>query len=86
MPAIRGRHAAAESWAALRATCEQHCCLTSHVLPQIFTEQIGSVRGHFGPINAVAFHPDGRSFSTGGEDGYVRINHFDNDYLSGRIL
>lgn len=30
------------------------------------------MRGHFGPINAVAYRPDGRGFCTGGEDGYVR--------------
>lgn len=47
---------------------------------KIFTEEFGSVRGHFGPINTVAFHPDGNGFVTGGEDGYVRLHHFDNDY------
>jgi len=24
---------------------------------------------------------DGRSFTSGGEDGYARIHHFDNDYF-----
>ena len=32
---------------------------------QIFTEEFGFVRGHFGPINTVAFHPDGNGFVTG---------------------
>ncbi|EFJ07495.1 hypothetical protein SELMODRAFT_269383 [Selaginella moellendorffii] len=47
---------------------------------KIFCDEIGGVRGHFGPINALAFNPDGRSFSSGGEDGYVRLHHFDPDY------
>ena len=57
--------------------------LTSKILVQIFMEEIGSVRGHFGPVNAIAIHPDGRSFATGGEDGYVRINPMqeEKDYL-----
>jgi len=29
----------------------------------------------------LAFCPDGRSFTSGGEDGYVRIHHLDNDYF-----
>merc|ERR1711976_113808 len=48
---------------------------------KIFAERFAAVKGHFGPINSVAFHPDGRSFSTGGEDGYVRLHKFDKEYF-----
>jgi translation initiation factor 3 subunit I len=48
----------------------------------IFEEEIGSIKGHFGPMNCLAWFRDGRGFVTGGEDGYVRCHHFDNDYFT----
>ncbi|XP_076472910.1 eukaryotic translation initiation factor 3 subunit I-like [Babylonia areolata] len=47
----------------------------------VFEEEFGSVKGHFGPINSLSFHPDGKSYSSGGEDGYVRVHYFDQTYL-----
>jgi len=48
----------------------------------IYQEELGSVPGHFGPVNSLAFSPDGKGFSSGGEDGYVRLHHFDNTYFN----
>merc|ERR1712098_13631 len=39
----------------------------------VYEEEIGTVKGHFGPMNALAWFRDGRGFVTGGEDGYVII-------------
>jgi len=47
----------------------------------IYEEELGSVPGHFGPVNVVSYNPDGRGFASGGEDGYVRLHHFDDDYF-----
>lgn len=47
----------------------------------ILETEIGKIEGHFSPINSLAFSPDGTSFVTGGEDGYVRLCHFDKKYL-----
>jgi translation initiation factor 3 subunit I len=49
---------------------------------QIYEQEIGRVKGHFGPINTVMYHPSGRGFASGGEDGYVRLHEFDPDYFS----
>jgi len=48
---------------------------------KIFQEEIGQVKGHFGPINTLAFHPNGKQYSSGGEDGYVRVHNFDESYF-----
>lgn len=50
---------------------------------KVYKEEFAQVRGHFGPINAVAFSPDGTAFASGGEEGYVRLHHFDADYFTG---
>lgn len=47
----------------------------------VLVEEFGRVKDHFGPINSVAFHPDGKSYSSGGEDGYVRVHTFDSPYF-----
>eukprot|EP01099_Mayorella_cantabrigiensis_P000555 TRINITY_DN1248_c0_g1_i2.p1 TRINITY_DN1248_c0_g1~~TRINITY_DN1248_c0_g1_i2.p1 ORF type:complete len:349 (-),score=79.69 TRINITY_DN1248_c0_g1_i2:107-1102(-) len=48
---------------------------------EIFENELGSIKGHFGPINALAWAPDGQTFASGGEDGYVRLHHMDESYF-----
>lgn len=47
----------------------------------IYEEEFGVVKGHFGPINALAINPNGLSYASGAEDGYVRLHFFDKSYL-----
>jgi len=47
----------------------------------VFEDEFARVKGHFGPINSLAFHPNGDSFSSGGEDGFVRMHQFDSEYF-----
>lgn len=35
----------------------------------VYSEEFGRVKGHFGPINAIAIHPYGKSYASGSEDG-----------------
>lgn len=48
---------------------------------KIFEDEIGRVRGHFGPLNTIHIHPNGTAYASGGEDGYVRVHHFDKSYF-----
>lgn len=47
---------------------------------KIFEDEIGRVKGHFGPLNTIAVHPDGTGYSSGGEDGFIRVHTFDKSY------
>lgn len=47
----------------------------------VFEEELGRVKGHFGPINTVSFSPDGKGYASGGEDGFVRLHNFDQSYF-----
>ncbi|KAG8809368.1 translation initiation factor eIF3 subunit [Serendipita sp. 400] len=51
---------------------------------KIFEEEVGRVKGHFGPINTIAVHPAGTSYASGGEDGFIRVHHFDESYFKAR--
>jgi len=50
----------------------------------VYGEEIGTVKGHFGPMNTLAWRVDGKGFVTGGEDGYVWSYTFDNDYFTSK--
>jgi translation initiation factor 3 subunit I len=50
----------------------------------VYGEEIGTVKGHFGPMNTLAWRRDGKGFVTGGEDGYVRVHVFDNEYWTSK--
>lgn len=46
---------------------------------KVFEEEVSRIKGGFGPCNSIAVHPEGKGYAIGGEDGYVRLHHFDDD-------
>jgi translation initiation factor 3 subunit I len=52
-------------------TAARNAYFEARFFHMVFEEEIGTVKGHFGPIHALAFSPDGKSFVSGGEDGFV---------------
>lgn len=48
----------------------------------IFESEVGSVKGHFGPVHSIDIHPQGRIFITGSEDGSVRVQKLDDAYFT----
>ncbi|GAA98846.1 uncharacterized protein L969DRAFT_64131 [Mixia osmundae IAM 14324] len=51
---------------------------------RIFEEEISRVKGGFGPCNTIAIHPHGLGYSIGGEDGYIRVHHFDEEFFKAK--
>ncbi|EPZ33787.1 eukaryotic translation initiation factor 3 subunit [Rozella allomycis CSF55] len=49
---------------------------------KIYEDELGKIGGHFGPVNTLRYHPNGIGFTSGSEDGTVKIHHFDPDYFS----
>jgi translation initiation factor 3 subunit I len=47
----------------------------------IFEEEFARVKGHFGPINSLAFNPKGTQYTSGAEDGFLRVHNFDSSYF-----
>jgi translation initiation factor 3 subunit I len=43
--------------------------------------ELGQIGGHFGPVNTLTYSPDGKSFTSGGEDGYIRVHHLEENSL-----
>ena len=54
-----------------------HCSFFDYV----FDDELGKIEGHFGPVNTLAIAPHGKAYTSGGEEGYVRINHLPPDYF-----
>lgn len=52
----------------------------------VFGEELGQIKGSFGPVNSVTWMADGTGFIIGSEDGYVRVYHFDGEYFTNKKL
>lgn len=48
---------------------------------KVFEEELARVKGGFGPCNTIGVSPQGTGYAIGGEDGYVRVHHFDDDFF-----
>lgn len=62
-------------------TAQQSGKFEAQFYHMIYEEEFARVKGHFGPINTISFHPDGRGYASGSEDGYVRVHRFDAKYF-----
>jgi translation initiation factor 3 subunit I len=51
------------------------------IFHKIFQDEIGRVKGHFGPLNCLSIHPEGTSYVSGGEDGLIRLHHLPKSYF-----
>lgn len=49
-------------------------------------KEVGCIPGHFGPVNELLFHHDGRGFISGGEEGIIRLHRFDDSYFNDPVF
>jgi translation initiation factor 3 subunit I len=48
----------------------------------IYEQRLAEIGGHFGPVHSIDFSPDGLSFATGAEDGYVHYHKLPPEYFT----
>ena len=46
----------------------------------MYEEEMGTVSGHFSPINCLVYSPDGERFATAAEEGNIKVCRFDDKY------
>ena len=51
----------------------------------IHNEDLAEISGHFGTVHTLAFSPDGTSFASGSEDGYVHVHKLLPEYFTKRF-
>jgi len=51
----------------------------------IYNDELARIAGHFGTVHSIAFHPDGQSFASGAEDGYVHYHRMLPEYFTKRF-
>jgi translation initiation factor 3 subunit I len=48
----------------------------------MFGEELGAIQGHFGPVNTLAFGPNGKVVASGAEDATIRVHKLEEDYTN----
>ena len=51
----------------------------------ITNEELAEIKGHFGPVHSLSFSPDGKTFASGSEDGFVRLHTFQPEYYTYKL-
>ena len=57
-----------------------------HLCNIMYESEVGLIPGHFGPVNSLVFHKDGRGFISGGEEGNIRLHRFGLNYFEDEDL
>ena len=52
------------------------------LMSMIFNQNLADITGHFGTVHTLAFSPDGFTFASGSEDGYVHFHKLLHEYFT----